>query len=109
MKAHFLRPFLTLPSQLAFRFRLLDSDTWCEGQVEDLSEDRLCFLTDLPLEIGTCLEVALPVAALAQAGIELRSLRARVTDRVLERWPDLRTAVTAEFVAVAAVQIQGAA
>jgi len=98
-----------LPSQFAIRFRLLDSDTWHEGRVADVSEENLTILSDLPLEIGTLLEVALPVAALAQLGIQLQSTYARVVERVLERWPDLSTAVTARFLATPAQQMPGAA
>jgi len=98
MNASVLRPLATLPSpQPAFRFRLHDSDTWREGQVEDLSAESLRFLTDLPLEIGTELELALPLAALAPLRIHGPWLRARVTERRLDCWPDLRTEVTATF------------
>jgi len=98
-----------LPLQFALRFRLLDSDTWHDGSVEEVSEENLTFTSDLPLEIGTLLEVALPVAALAQLGIQLHSTYARVVERVLERWPELSTAVTARFLAAPAQQMSGAA
>src|SRR5574340_1571270 len=65
MNVEFPRPSSSSPLhalQPAIRFRLLDSDTWLEGQVEDFSEEGLAFLTDLPLEIGTYLEIALPEA-----------------------------------------------
>ena len=100
---------LHLPLQFAIRFRLLDSDTWIEGRVEDVSHDKLVFLSDLPLELGTLLEVALPVAALAQLGIQLDSTYARVVERVLERWPDLSTAITARFLSTPAQLMPGAA
>lgn len=106
MKVHALR--LAFAPQITFRFRLLDSNTWFDGLVEELSEESISFLADLPLEIGAELEVALPVAALAQNGIELASLYVRVVRRVLARWPDLRTAVTAEFCAPGA-RLAGAA
>lgn len=112
-----LRPVLTaqpLPPQPAFRFRLLDSGTWLEGQVEDLSQESLSFLTGLPLEIGTEVEVALPAAALgylknAPLRIHRPLLHARVVARVLDRWPDLRTAVVADFVDLPGERFAGAA
>ena len=107
-----LRPVRTaqpLPRQPVFRFRLLDSDTWLEGQVEDLSQESLSFLTELPLEIGTELKVALPVAALAPLRIYCPTMHARVVARVLDRWPDLRTAVVADFIDHPGERFAGAA
>ncbi|MBI2679248.1 MAG: hypothetical protein HYX28_10755 [Candidatus Koribacter versatilis] len=98
-----------LPLQLAIRFRLLDSDIWHDGLVEDISQEGLAFLSDLPLELGTYLKIALPVPALASMGIELPSTYARVSSRVLDRWPDLRTAITADFLAAPGQQLSGAA
>ena len=109
---HALRPVPSaqpLPPHPVFRFRLLDSDLWLEGQVEDLSQESLSFLTDLPLEIGTEMEVALPVAALAPLRIYQPALHARVVARVLDRWPDLRTAIVADFVDHHGEQFAGAA
>lgn len=107
-RPHLVRP-VHQPLQLAIRFRLLDSDTWHEGLVEAISKESLVFLSDLPLEIGTYLRVALPVPALASMGINLRSSYARVSRRVLERWPDLRTAMTADFLAAPGQHLSGAA
>src|SRR4051812_49673158 len=101
-----VRP-VPLPLQLAIRFRLLDSDTWHEGLVEAISQESLVFLADLPLEIGTYLKIVLPMAALAALGVELPSTYARVARRVLERWPDLRTAITAEFLAAPSQHLSG--
>ncbi len=109
MNGHFLRPISSLPAQPAFRFRLLDSNTWHEGQVEELSAESLVFLTDLPLEIGTYVEVSLPAAMVAAAACEPPTSYARVVRRVLDRWPDLRTAIAAGFVPAPAERISGAA
>jgi hypothetical protein len=109
MNVHFLRPISSLPQQPAFHFRLLDSDTWHEGQVEELSEESLVFLADLPLEIGTYFEVSLPEALVAEAAFEPPTSYARVVHRVLDRWPDLRTAIAAGFVPAPAERISGAA
>jgi hypothetical protein len=98
-----------LPPQPAFRFRLLDSNTWFEGQVEELSEDSLAFLSDLPLEIGTYVEIALSDAVQRAAGMQAPTSYVRVVYRVLDRWPDLRTAVVAGFVREPAEQVSGAA
>ena len=104
-----LRPVLTLPAQPALRFRLLDSDAWLDGQVEDLSRNSICFLTDLPLELGAELEVVLPVSALAPLRAYGPPQRARVVSRVLDRWPDLRTAVTAVLSELPGTHFAGAA
>jgi hypothetical protein len=109
MNARSLRPVSTLPRQPAFRFRLHDSVAWLDGQVEDLSEESVSFLTDLPLEIGTYLEVALPVPASDSLGAAPACCYVRVSRRVLDRWPDLRTQVTAEFVATPGTRFAGAA
>jgi hypothetical protein len=106
MNGHFPRPSSPLRSrQPAFRFRLLDSDTWQEGQVEDFSEEGLAFLTDLPLEIGTYLEVALAETTDAR----LPSVYVCVSARVLNRWPDLRAWIGAAYTAGPAEQFRGAA
>ncbi|MDP9267460.1 MAG: hypothetical protein M3P27_03940 [Acidobacteriota bacterium] len=97
------------PLQLTIRFRQLDSDTWQVGRVETGSDGKLVFLSDLPLEIGTLLELALPAAVLAQFGIPLHNTYARVVERVLERWPELSTAITARILAEPAQQMSGAA
>jgi hypothetical protein len=106
MNGHFTRPYSPLQAlQPAFRFRLLDSDTWHEGQVEDFSEEGLAFLSDLPLEIGTYLEVALPEGTDAQ----VPPLYVCVSARVLNRWPDLRAWIGAAFAVAPAEQLRGAA
>ena len=106
MNDHFSRPSSSLHAlQPAFRFRLLDSDTWLEGQVEDFSEAGLAFLTDLPLEIGTYLEIALPETTDAA----VPPMYVRVSARVLNRWPDLRAWVGAAFTAAPAREFRGAA
>ena len=106
-----LRPVLTAqpPPQPTFRFRLLDSDTWLEGQVEDLSQESLSFLSDLPLEIGTEMEITLPAAVLSPLRIYRPTLHARVVARVLQRWPDLRAAIVADFIECPDEQFAGAA
>lgn len=105
MNGHFQRPSSPLQvPQPAIRFRLLDSDTWHEGQVEDFSEEGLAFLTDLPLEIGTYLEIGLPEMAHAQ----VPPVYVCVSARVLNRWPDLRAWIGAAF-AAPAEQLRGAA
>lgn len=91
--------------QPAIRFRLLDSDTWHEGQVEAFSDEGLAFLSDLPLEIGTCLEIALSGTTVAAAPF----VYVRVSSRVLNRWPDLHALIGAAFTAAPAQQFQGAA
>ena len=112
MRLQLARPLDTptsLPLQLGVRYRLLDSETWHDGQVEGRSEECLVFLSDLPLEIGTLLEVAMPVAALGRIGIQPDSTYVRVVERVLDRWPELTTAITAQFLAAPAHQMPGAA
>lgn len=106
MNGHFPRPSSPLLSlQPAIRFRLLDSDTWHEGQVEEFSEEGLAFLTDLPLEIGTYLEIALP----EQTDAAVPPVYVCVAARRLSRWPDLRAWVGAAFAAHPAEQFRGAA
>jgi hypothetical protein len=101
---------VTLPLQLPVRFRPLGSNHWQNGQLESLSADGVSFLTDLPLEIGALLELALPVAALTSCGSELSGVYARVVRRVLNRWPaDVHTAVAATFVSVPGRMATGAA
>ncbi len=92
--------------QPAIRFRLLDSDTWHEGQVEAFSDEGLAFLSDLPFEIGTYLEIALPGTTVAAAP---PCIYVRVSARVLNRWPDLRARIAADFAATPAHTLQGAA
>ena len=118
MKAQFPRLSLAhpapLPVRLDIRFRLFDSYTWHEGRVEDLAEAGMVFLSDLALEVGTYLELELVPAgraaldrAMASAS-NLPSNYARVERRVLDRWPDLRTAIAIQFLAVPR-QVSGAA
>lgn len=110
MNVHELRPAFPLPQQLALRFRPLDRDTWLDAQLEDVSQRSISFLSDLPLEIGALVEIALPKAALAQLDPAFHPIQfARVARRVLDRWPDLRTFVTAEFVADPGLRFAGAA
>jgi len=107
-----LRPVLAaqpLPQKPVLRFRPLDSDAWLEGQVEDLAADGFSFLSELPLEIGTELEIALPLAALSPLRIHRPTMHARVVARVLARWPDLRTAIVADFIDQPGEQLAGAA
>jgi hypothetical protein len=92
--------------QPAIRFRLLDSDIWLEGQVEDFSEQGLAFLSDLPFEIGTYLEIALPQTTVAAAP---PCLYVRVSSRVLSRWPDLQAWIGTDFAAAPARHFRGAA
>ena len=105
---------LRRPLHFAIRFRLLGSDTWQDGRVEAVSDEIVVFLSDIPLELGSLVEVAPvegapPVAALAQLGIQLHATYARVVERVLERWPELSTAITARFLFAPAHQMRGAA
>ncbi len=109
MNVQFPRPSSSSPLhglQPAIRFRLLDSDTWLEGQVEDFSEEGLAFLSDLPFEIGTYLEIALSQTTVAAAP---PCIYVRVSSRVLNRWPDLHALIGAAFTAAPAQQFQGAA
>src|SRR3954469_14550518 len=114
MKRRYPRPRLHLatpvpmPVQFAIRFRISASDTWQDARAEAIAADHLVFVCDIPLELGTLLELALPVGALSQAGIKLNSTYARVVGRVLERWPDITTAVTARFLAHPAQQMPAA-
>ena len=123
MKRHRSRPSLVPPSRgrqhFAIRFRLLGSDTWQEGRVEAVSAEIMVFLADVPLEVGALVEVApaevapveaalvevAPAAGLQSLGIQLHATYARVVERVLERWPELSTAVTARFLFAPARQL----
>src|SRR5512135_2335158 len=94
-------PTVTLPLQIPVRFRPHGSNDWQDGQLENLTAEGISFLTDLPLEVGELLELALPVAALTSYGLALSAVYARVVKRVLNRWPDdVHTAVAATFVSV---------
>lgn len=101
---------VTLPLQLPVRFRPLGSNHWQDGRLEHLTAEGISFLTDLPLEIGALLELALPVAAVTSYGLELSAVYARVVRRVLNRWPDdVHTAVAATFVSLPGEMATGAA
>lgn len=101
---------VTLPLQLPVRFRPLGASDWQNGLLENLTAEGVSFLTDLPLEIGALLELALPVAALTSCGAELSAVYARVVRRVLHRWPaDVHTAVAATFVPPPRGMVTGAA